>query len=71
MCPPGLHITLGIFYRLFTLMENECDLDVVGEDSIDEGGVSWGQRLKQVGDDLERWGGGGTFNVNSVIFKYF
>ncbi len=60
MCPPGLHITLGIFYRLFTLMENECDLDVVGEDSIDEGGVSWGQRLKQVGDDLERWGGGGN-----------
>ena len=22
--PPGLHISLGIFYRLFTLLEDEC-----------------------------------------------
>lgn len=29
MCPPGLHITLGIFFRLFTLLENAChELDV-------------------------------------------
>ena len=24
MCPPGLHITLGIFLRLFVLLESEC-----------------------------------------------
>jgi hypothetical protein len=24
VCPPALHITLGIFYRLFTLFEREC-----------------------------------------------
>ena len=24
MCPPGLHITLGIFYRLWTLLEQAC-----------------------------------------------
>ena len=24
VCPPGLHITLGIFFRLFTLLENAC-----------------------------------------------
>lgn len=31
MCPPGLHITLGIFFRLFTLLENAChELDVRG-----------------------------------------
>ncbi len=24
MCPPGLHITLGVFLRLFTLLEDEC-----------------------------------------------
>lgn len=23
-CLPGLHITLGVFFRLFTLMEDEC-----------------------------------------------
>lgn len=31
MCPPGLHITLGIFFRLFTLLEDAChELDVRG-----------------------------------------
>lgn len=31
MCPPGLHITLGIFFRLFNLLENSChELDVLG-----------------------------------------
>jgi hypothetical protein len=24
VCPPALHITLGVFYRLFTLFEREC-----------------------------------------------
>ena len=24
MCPPGLHITLGIFQRLFDLLEEDC-----------------------------------------------
>ena len=29
VCPPGLHISLGIFFRLFTLLEDEChELDV-------------------------------------------
>ncbi len=46
-------------------MENEChllDLAVVEEDSVDEGGVSWGhfvedsKTLIQVRADLERWG---------------
>ncbi len=67
MCPPGLHITLGIFYRIFSLLEEEChllDLAIV-EDSIDEGGVigllGWGhfvedsKKAKQICDDLERW----------------
>lgn len=26
MCPPGLHISLGIFLRLFVLLENDCHL---------------------------------------------
>ena len=26
VCPPGLHITLGVFQRLFNLLENECHL---------------------------------------------
>lgn len=31
MCPPGLHTTLGIFFRLFTLLEDAChELDVCG-----------------------------------------
>ena len=29
MCPPGLHITLGVFYRLFVLLENAAhELDL-------------------------------------------
>ena len=29
VCPPGLHITLGIFFRLFSLLEDEChELDL-------------------------------------------
>ncbi len=49
MCPPGLHMTLGIFYRLFSLFENEChqlDLKVREEDSADEGGASYGHHLQ-------------------------
>ncbi len=45
VCPPGLHIGLGIFYRLFQLMEDQChqlDLIVVGEvDSREKGGPSY------------------------------
>ncbi len=47
--PPGLHITLGIFYRLFSLLESEChllDLKVREEDSTDEGGASYGYHLR-------------------------
>ena len=29
VCPPGLHLTLGIFYRLWCLLEAAChDLDI-------------------------------------------
>ena len=29
MCPPGLHISFRIFFRLFTLLEDKChELDV-------------------------------------------
>ena len=29
VCLPGLHITLGVFYRLFTLFEDQChELDL-------------------------------------------
>lgn len=32
MCPPGLHITLGIFLRLFVLLEDRChELDLLAE----------------------------------------
>ena len=24
MCPPGLHISLGIFFRMFSLLEDDC-----------------------------------------------
>ena len=64
MCPPGLHITLGIFYRLFSLLEDEChqlDLKVVWEeDCAPDGGVSFGHHLaaiehqKQIENDIER-----------------
>ena len=64
VCPPGLHITLGIFYRLFSLLENEChDLDVrvLEEDSVDKGGASYSQhlkaldKLKQLKPELDRY----------------
>ena len=30
MCPPGLHISLGVFYRLYTLLEEAChELDLL------------------------------------------
>lgn len=37
VCLPGLHITLGIFMRLFTLMEDEChklDLEMAESESM-------------------------------------
>ena len=63
MCRPGLHITLGIFYRLFCLLEDEChklDLRIAEEDSIDEGGTSYGhyvrasEKLKKIKYDLQK-----------------
>ena len=51
VCLPGLHIKLGIFYRRFTLLEDTChelDLRVVLEDSIDDGGVSYGRYVEAV-----------------------
>ena len=42
MCPPGLHITLGIFYRLFKLFEEAChELDAVAHFKDDVGGASF------------------------------
>ena len=33
VCPPGLHITLGIYQRLFNLLEEEChQLDLSAND---------------------------------------
>ena len=67
VAPPGLHISLGIFYRLFTLLEMEChQLDcslaaksqgaLVGagpsfEDYV--AAVKKRQELKEMADSLE------------------
>ena len=40
MCLPGLHITLGVFLRLFTLLEDECaklDLEMAASVSLQPG----------------------------------
>ena len=65
VCLPGLHITLGIFYRLFTLLEDDCHkLDIrvaLEKDSALDGGVSYGhyitaiEQRKQIKYDLERY----------------
>ena len=64
MCLPGLHITLGIFYRLFCLLEDECrnlDLKVATESSAAEGGPSYSRHvdslktLMKLKDDLARY----------------
>ncbi|XP_064399209.1 uncharacterized protein LOC135345702 [Halichondria panicea] len=64
ICPPGLHITLGIFYRLFQLLEDECHvLDVAvrdEEDSCDKGGPSYSNyvgdvtRARILKDEIDR-----------------
>lgn len=44
MCPPGLHISLGIFFRLFLLLVNEChelDLSVPMEGEGSPSGLSY------------------------------
>ena len=42
VCLPGLHISLGIFFRLYTLMEEAChELDLAAADLSNEGGVSF------------------------------
>ena len=44
VCPPGLHITLGIFYRLFTLFEEAChELDLTAHVSADVAGATYGR----------------------------
>lgn len=44
VCPPGLHITLGIFYRLFTLFEEAChELDLTAHVSVDVAGAIYGR----------------------------
>ncbi len=56
-------MTLGIFFRLFTLLENEChqlDMRVREEDSALEGGASYARhvhaldRVKQLKPELDR-----------------
>ncbi len=56
-------MTLGIFYRLFSLLEEEChqlDIRVRVEDSILEGGASYAHhvealdRVKQIKPELDR-----------------
>ncbi|XP_064402593.1 uncharacterized protein LOC135348339 isoform X1 [Halichondria panicea] len=64
VCPPGLHISLGIFYRLFQLMEDECralDNAVLWcEDSRERGGPSYSNfmsdsvRERALKDELDR-----------------
>ncbi len=64
VCPPGLHISLGIFYRLFQLMEDEChvlDIEVsTVEDSRDRAGPSYSHfmsdsvRERTLKDELDR-----------------
>ena len=48
VCPPGLHITLGIFLRLFTLLEDCChELDVLAElQGSSEAGCSYERYVK-------------------------
>ena len=42
MCPPGLHITLGIFQRLFNLLEEEChQLDLSVNENCASSGSSF------------------------------
>lgn len=64
MCHPGLHITLGIFHRLFTLLEDAChelDLKIVMKDGLDDGGVCYGHYVEpvrkqpQLKDNVERY----------------
>ena len=59
MCPPGLHITLGIFLRLFVLLENAChELDLTAHmQGTDDCGPSYQrfsaalQRLTELKDE--------------------
>ena len=60
VCPPGLHITLGIFYRLFTLFEEAChELDLTAHVSADAAGATYGRyaaSLKQQSELKEEEG---------------
>ena len=42
VCPPGLHLTLGIFLRLYVLLEDACHhLDLTAELTGSAGGRSF------------------------------
>ena len=46
VCPPGLHLTLGIFYHLFKLLEDAChQLDLIVKFSDSRAGGSYEQYL--------------------------
>ena len=47
VCLPGLHITLGIFVRLFVLLEDHChELDLLAELQGSEGGKSYDRYVR-------------------------
>ena len=53
VCPPGLHISLGIFFRLFTLLEDACHrLDVLIARHLTPG--SAGASFVQYADELQQ-----------------
>ena len=49
VCPPGLHLTLGIFYRLFKLPEDAChELDLAAKFRDDQAGGTFDRYLSAV-----------------------
>ena len=47
VCPPGLYLTLGIFYRLLKLLEDAChELDLIVKFSDSRAGSSYERHLK-------------------------
>lgn len=62
MCLPGLHISLGIFFRLYTLLEEAChQLDLTAADlNQGQGGASFAtysadiRAISKLRDDVQR-----------------
>ena len=53
MCPPSLHISLGIFFRLFTLLEDAChELDVLA--SLQQTSADAGSSFSRYREALQR-----------------